>query len=207
MSPSYPYQLYEMAHAALAPARAVSDAASFQFRNPCNPLANMPFGKNVSAGAELFERITRRYGKPTFGLEQDRSRRRRLPPSSKRLSGRSPSAVFCASRVPVSRPVSASRNFCSSRRCPAITQRCYGAPLRRFCPISTSISPIGRTRAWCRSLLGSFDLDDYIVYLREIFAYLGPGVHAIAVCQPSVPLLAAVALMEAERRSPPCRPA
>ena len=72
MSPSYPYQLYEMAHAALAPARAVSDAAHFVFRNPWNPLSNTPLGKNISAGAELFERMTRRYGKPTFGLDEIR---------------------------------------------------------------------------------------------------------------------------------------
>ena len=46
--------------------------------------------------------------------------------------------------------------------------------------------------------LGPFDLDDYIVYLREMLAHLGPGVHTIGVCQPSVPLLAASALMEAD---------
>src|ERR1700685_3434675 len=68
MSPSYPYHLYEMAHAALAPARAVSDAANFVFRNPFNPLSATAFGKNIAAGAELFERMTRRYGKPAFGL-------------------------------------------------------------------------------------------------------------------------------------------
>ena len=45
--------------------------------------------------------------------------------------------------------------------------------------------------------VGSFDLDDYIDYLREILEDLGPGVHTLGVCQPSVPLLAAVALMEA----------
>ena len=46
--------------------------------------------------------------------------------------------------------------------------------------------------------LGPFDLDDYIDYLREMLAHLGPGVHTIGVCQPSVPLLAAAALMEAD---------
>src|SRR5277367_1144496 len=65
---AYQYQFYEMAHAAMAPARAVSDAAHFVFRNPFNPFASTPFGKNVAAGAELFERMTRRYGKPVFGL-------------------------------------------------------------------------------------------------------------------------------------------
>ena len=37
---------------------------------PWNPLSNTPLGKNISAGAELFERMTRRYGKPTFGLDE-----------------------------------------------------------------------------------------------------------------------------------------
>ena len=57
---------------ALAPARAVSDATHFVFRNPWNPLSNTSFGKNISAGAELFERMTRRYGKPAFGLDEIR---------------------------------------------------------------------------------------------------------------------------------------
>src|SRR5271166_1089822 len=40
------------------------------FRNPWNPLSNTSVGKNVSAAAEVFERITRRYGKPIFGLDE-----------------------------------------------------------------------------------------------------------------------------------------
>jgi poly(3-hydroxybutyrate) depolymerase len=45
---------------------------------------------------------------------------------------------------------------------------------------------------------GCFDLDDYINYLIAIFQALGPNLHVVAVCQPSVPVLAAVARMEAE---------
>ncbi len=48
---NYSYQFYEMAHLALAPARSVSDAAHFVFRNPWNPWSNTPLGKNISAGA------------------------------------------------------------------------------------------------------------------------------------------------------------
>ena len=54
LNTAYQYQLYEMAHAALAPARAFSDAAHFLFRNPFNPLSATPFGRNIAAGAELF---------------------------------------------------------------------------------------------------------------------------------------------------------
>ena len=45
---------------------------------------------------------------------------------------------------------------------------------------------------------GAFDLDDYVDYLVEYLEAIGPGAHMLAVCQPSVPALAAVALMNAQ---------
>ncbi|WP_338467550.1 polyhydroxyalkanoate depolymerase [Novosphingobium sp. ZN18A2] len=51
---------------------------------------------------------------------------------------------------------------------------------------------------------GDFDLDDYIDYLIEFLEYIGPGAHMMAVCQPSVPALAATAVMDAAEN--PCRP-
>jgi poly(3-hydroxybutyrate) depolymerase len=45
---------------------------------------------------------------------------------------------------------------------------------------------------------GRFDLDDYVDYIIDILRHLGPDVHVIAVCQPSVPVLAAIARMEAQ---------
>jgi poly(3-hydroxybutyrate) depolymerase len=52
---------------------------------------------------------------------------------------------------------------------------------------------------------GSFDLDDYIDYLVDYLDFIGPGAHMLAVCQPSVPALAATAIMGAARH--PARPA
>jgi poly(3-hydroxybutyrate) depolymerase len=46
---------------------------------------------------------------------------------------------------------------------------------------------------------GRFDLDDYVDYVIEMLQVLGTNMHVIAVCQPSVPVLAAVSVMEAER--------
>jgi poly(3-hydroxybutyrate) depolymerase len=46
---------------------------------------------------------------------------------------------------------------------------------------------------------GRFDLDDYIDYLVEFLEEIGPGAHMLAVCQPSVPAYAAVALMSAQK--------
>ncbi|MCY1670533.1 polyhydroxyalkanoate depolymerase [Novosphingobium sp. SL115] len=51
---------------------------------------------------------------------------------------------------------------------------------------------------------GVFDLDDYIDYLVGFLEHIGPGAHAMAVCQPSVPMFAATAIMGAKNH--PCRP-
>jgi poly(3-hydroxybutyrate) depolymerase len=196
MSPSYPYQLYEMAHAALAPARAVSDATHFVFRNPWNPLSSTALGKNISAGAELFERMTRRYGKPTFGLRE----------------------IEVDGIVhPVLEDVVWIKPFCNLLRFvrPDFPDGASQPKLLIVAPMSGHYATLlrGTVEAflpyfdvhitdWTDARMvplaaGSFDLDDYIDYLREMLAFLGPGVHTIGVCQPSVPLLAAAALMEA----------
>ena len=52
---------------------------------------------------------------------------------------------------------------------------------------------------------GKFDLDDYIDYLIGWLEHIGPGAHVLAVCQPSVPALAAAAIMAADKHK--CRPA
>jgi poly(3-hydroxybutyrate) depolymerase len=53
--------------------------------------------------------------------------------------------------------------------------------------------------------VGRFDLDDYIDYLVAFLEFTGPNTHVMAVCQPSVPALAATAIMGAADH--PCRPA
>jgi poly(3-hydroxybutyrate) depolymerase len=187
-----------MAHAALVPARAVSDATRFIFRNPFNPLANTMFGKNVAAAAELFERMTRRYGKPVFALD---------------------SADAAGARTPVVEEVVWSRPFCNLLRfnrpgADAVERR---RKLLIVAPMSGHYATLlrGTVEAflphfdvyitdWTDARMaplavGPFDLDDYIDYLQAMLVHLGPGVHTLGVCQPAVPLIAAVALMEAKR--------
>ena len=193
---SYSYHFYEMAHAALVPARAATDAAHFLFRNPWNPLANTILGKNISAGAELFERMTRRYGKPTFGLGEIK------------VDG---VAYQVLEDVVWSRPFCNLLHFVRPDLPGAEAQ----PKLLIAAPMSGHYATLlrGTVEAflphcdvyitdWADARMvplaaGVFDLDDYIEYIEEILHCLGPGVHALAVCQPSVPLIAAVALMEA----------
>jgi poly(3-hydroxybutyrate) depolymerase len=51
---------------------------------------------------------------------------------------------------------------------------------------------------------GLFHLDDYVRYVIEFLRSLGPDVHVMSVCQPTVPVLCAVSLMAAN--NDPMRP-
>ena len=189
------YQLYELNHAALGPFRAVADAARLYFKNPLNPLANTPFGRSVAATAELFERSTRRYGKPEFGIDH---------------------TTVGGLTVPVSERVAWERPFCRLLHfAKALPHGVRQPKLLVVAPVSGHYATLLRGTVatmlpdhdvyitdWTDARMvpmsdGPFDLDDYIDYLISIHHVLGPGVHVMAVCQPSVPVLAAVALMEA----------
>jgi poly(3-hydroxybutyrate) depolymerase len=51
---------------------------------------------------------------------------------------------------------------------------------------------------------GEFDFDDFIDHVIQCLEVLGPGAHVVAVCQPAVAVLAAVALMA--QSANPCQP-
>ena len=190
------YQLYELNHAAIGPFRAAVDATRLYFQSPLNPLAHTPFGRNMAAAAELFERTTRRYGKPEFGIVRTR---------------------MAGVNVPVTERVVWERPFCRllhfDKALPPGTSE--QPKLLIVAPVSGHYATLLRGTVaamlpghdvfitdWIDARMvpladGTFDLDDYIDTLIAIHHHLGPGVHVMAVCQPSVPVLAAVALMEA----------
>src|ERR1700680_3803823 len=62
------YWFYEMNQAALNPSRAWADATRLFFKNPVNPLSFTTLGKSVAAACEMFERSTRRYGRPEWRM-------------------------------------------------------------------------------------------------------------------------------------------
>ncbi|MBS3649686.1 polyhydroxyalkanoate depolymerase [Pseudaminobacter sp. 19-2017] len=190
------YQLYELNHAGMQPFRAFADAVKLFYSNPMNPLSHTPVGRSLAAGAELFERTTRRYAKPAFGIEK---------------------TVVDWKEVAVSEKVVWSRPFCRLlhfvRDLPA--GRAADPKLLIVAPISGHYATLlrGTVEAmlphadvyitdWTDARMvplsdGRFDLDDYIDYLIAMLHRLGPNTHVMGVCQPSVPVLAAAALMEA----------
>lgn len=197
------YQLYEMNHAAMAPLRASAEMMRQAYNNPLNPLSNTAFGRSLDAGFEVFERLTRRYGKPEFGLA---------------------SAVVDGHAVAVTEETVWSKPFCNlvHFKRDISSDRKSDPRILLVAPMSGHYATL--LRGTVEALLpsadlyitdwldartvptseGAFDLDDYISYVVEMLQHLGEGVHVVAVCQPSVPVLAAVSLMEAD--SDPCAP-
>jgi poly(3-hydroxybutyrate) depolymerase len=193
------YWLYEISHAALNPARAFSDVTRLYLKNPLNPWSHTTFGKTVAASAEMFERFTRRYSKPDWDIH---------------------STVVGGERVDVHITPVWERPFCRLLH----FERVMKSAPRRPQPKVVIVAPMsghyatllrGTVEAflpnhdvyiteWVDARLvplaeGLFDLDDYIDYVISILHALGGDCHLIAVCQPSVPVLAAVARMEADR--------
>lgn len=190
------YQLYELNHAAMAPFRATADAMRLAYQNPLNPLSHTVVGRTLAAGFEVFERVTRRYGKPEFGL---------------------PFTRIDGWPVAVREQIVWKRPFCNlihfhrdlgpgHARDPKILivapmSGHYATLLRGTVEALLPSAEIYITD-WTDARMvpvadGSFDLDDYIDYIIEMLHHLGQDTHVVAVCQPSVPVLAAVAVMEA----------
>ncbi|TPW28384.1 polyhydroxyalkanoate depolymerase [Pararhizobium mangrovi] len=189
------YQWYELSHAAIMPWRAAADAMRLAYQNPFNPLSHTTMGRAVAAGFEVFERSTRRYAKPEFGFTE-----------TKINSG----------PVAVTEEIVWSRPFCDLRHFKRdLPEGAHAGPkILVVAPMSGHHATL--LRGTVEALLpkadvyitdwvdarrvpvveGAFNLDDFIDYTIEMLQLLGPDVHVMAVCQPAVPVLAAVALME-----------
>ena len=192
------YWLYEMGHAALDPSRAFADATKLFFKNPINPLAHTTYGKSVAAAMELFERTTRRYGRPEWLIEDTIVGGERVPVNIKTVWER----PFC-------RLLHFERAFTHVPRRPqpkilivAPMSGHYATLLRgtveAFLPNHDVYITDWRNARSVPVAEGRFDLDDYIDYVISILHMMEGDAHIVAVCQPSVPVLAAVALMEAD---------
>lgn len=189
------YDLFEMGHVAVRPARYTANAYRMFFNNPFNPIAHTAIGRSAVAACEVFERTTRRYSKPAFGISTTKVDATPVA-VTERVVWQSP---FC-------RVVHFRRDLPESR-----------APdpkVLLVAPMSGHHATL--LRGTVKSLLpehevyitdwidarmvprssGHFDLDSYIQHMISIFHGFEGDVHVMAVCQPSVPVLAAVSHME-----------
>ncbi len=191
------YHLHELQRRFLNPMSVWAQATSELFSSPYSPLAYTPLSRRLAAGYELMHRVGKRYEKPAFDL---------------------PTTNVAGVEVKISEEVVLERPFCELRHFnrqlpPKLAKRAPDPRVLLVAPMSGHHATLLRdtVRAllpdhdvwitdWIDARLvpvaeGPFHLDDYVDYVREFIKHLGPSVHVISVCQPTVPVLAAIALM------------
>ena len=191
------YHSYELAHACISPMRFGTESFREMFDSPLNPLNYTVMGKSMVAACELFERVTRRYGKPHFDI---------------------PEIMIDGQPVRIEEEVVLDRTFCRLlhfHRDGEVAQQRKDPKVLIVAPLSGHYATLlrGTVKAmlpehdvyitdWVDARAvpanaGYFDLDDFIDYVMRFVRFLGPDTHVMAVCQPAVPVLAATALMAA----------
>lgn len=196
------YHAYEWQRAWLGGASAWASVGAELLSNPRNPMGYLGLGPIAASALEVFAHATSPRGKPAFGIE---------------------AVTVDGEARPVSEALVLAKPFGDLRR---FTHDGLGQDAPKVlivAPMSGHYATLLRgtvermvERAevyvtdWTDARMvpdseGGFDLDDYIDYLVEYLAFIGPGTHVIAVCQPSVPAFAATAVMGAAGH--PARPA
>jgi poly(3-hydroxybutyrate) depolymerase len=188
------YPIHEFQRAFLEPWRILAELGAGAYANPFSPLAYMPSSHKYAAGFELLLRMTQRYGKPEFGID---------------------SVIVAKRAVTVHEQVAADKPFC--RLLHFVKSGVMNQPkVLVVAPLSGHFATLLRDTV--RTMLcdhevyvtdwkdardipfseGPFHFDDYVAYVQEFIRLLGPDVHVISVCQPTVPVLAAVSLLAAQ---------
>lgn len=194
------YSMKEMQNAGMAPLRMMANATKQMFSNPLSPMSYTGIGRQMAAAGELVERVTQSYPKPSFGLQH---------------------TLIGGKTVDVWDEVVLAKPFCNLRHFARGTKQ-KDSKLLIVAPMSGHHATL--LRGTVEAMLphhdvyitdwmdgrevalfkGEFDLNTYIDYIVEFLHHIGEGAHTMAVCQPSVPLMAAVALMNDVKD--PCAP-
>ncbi|HCW18493.1 MULTISPECIES: polyhydroxyalkanoate depolymerase [Achromobacter] len=197
------YQLHEMQRAFLTPFAAFTDAGSQLFSSPYSPLAYTPISRQMAAGYELMTRIGKEYQKPAWNL---------------------PETQINGKPVRVTETLALDKPFCrlvhfhrdvraAGRDDPKVLLVAplsgHHATLLRDTVRALLPNHDVYVTDWVDARMvplaaGPFHLNDYVRYVQDFIRHLGPDVHVISVCQPTVPVLAAVSLMATA--NDPCQP-
>ena len=197
-APPLLYSLFEAQHAALAPMRLMAELSRGWFGHPFSPFTLSPLAKEITASSDLFLRVTNRYEKPKWGLD------------TTTVNGR---------EVPVEEEVTLHKPFCRLIHFKRAASSKDDRKILVVAPLSGHHSTLLRDTVrtmlpdndvyvtdWVDARMvpmsaGPFHLDDYVDYVREFVRLLSPNLNVVSVCQPTVPVLAAMSLM-AEDKEP-----
>jgi poly(3-hydroxybutyrate) depolymerase len=186
------YQQYEFQRMALSPIRMFAGSALAFLEMPFNPMRLTPLGRFTTAALDAFEHSTRQFGKPNFGHTHTQ------------IDGQD---VAIHEEVVLSHPWVDLKRFRREEARPNDPRLLIVAPLSghyatllrgtvaAFLPDHDVYITDWRDAREVPVTAPDFDLDDYFDEVISFLHHLGPGTHVLAVCQPAVPVLSAVALM------------
>ena len=180
------YSLYEAQHTALAPWRFWAEFYRGWFDHPFSPFSHLPIARRIAATNDLFLRLTGRYEKPSWNLggydvASDK-------PFCKLLHFRNSGAK---PKVLVVAPLSGHHSTLLRDTVRALLAE-HDVWVTDW--VDARMVPLSA---------GPFHLADYVDYVREWITQLSPDLNVISVCQPTVPVLAAVSLMAARGEAQP----
>jgi poly(3-hydroxybutyrate) depolymerase len=202
------YQFYEFQRALLYPLTAWAQAASKTFANPASPLAYVPGATRYSAAYELLYRLGKDYEKPEFDIHQ---------------------IVKDGYNIPIVEQTIIEKPFCRLLRFKRYADDSEAVAQLKDEPVVLVCAPLSGhhstlLRDTVRTLLqdhkvyitdwmdarmvpledGPFHLDDYVKYIEEFIRHIGAkNLHVLSVCQPTVPVLAAISLMASRGEATP----
>jgi poly(3-hydroxybutyrate) depolymerase len=191
------YQLHEQNRSLVAPFLQWANAWAKLLIHPVSPVARIPFVRHIAAGYELMYRLGKEYEKPPFAIH---------------------TTVVGGKTAGISEEVTLNKPFCALLH---FRKNLGDEELARLnhpkvllvAPLSGHHSTLLRDTVhgllpnhdvyitdWTDARRvpvseGAFHLHDYIYYVQDFIRLLGPDLHVISVCQPTVPVLAAIALM------------
>ena len=195
------YQMHEMNRTLLSPLIQWAEASSKLFTNPVSPFAHTPFAQRIAAGYELMFRLGKDYEKPTFGI------------TSVDIDGQ---------RVSVIEEIELEKPFCKLlhfRKESRNSKKTKQPKILLVAPLSGHHATLLRDTVktllpehdvyitdWTDARMvsmdhGAFHLHDYVYYVQDFIRHLGPNLNVISVCQPTVPVLAAISLMASNKEA------
>ncbi len=204
------YQIFETQRSIMEPFADLAQAAAKLYSNPLNPMAQTPLAQRVSAGYALMHRLGKDYEKPEFGIRTVKVNK---------------TDVAIHERVEIDKPFCELRRFKRFSDDPATLTMLKAQPaVLIVAPLSGHYATLLRDTVktmlqdhkvyitdWKNARLvplsdGEFHLDDYINYVQEFIRHLQAiygHCHVVSVCQPTVPVLAAVSLMASRGEKTP----
>jgi poly(3-hydroxybutyrate) depolymerase len=204
------YQLYETQRSLMEPFSDLAQAAAKLYGSPLNLAGQNPFAQRISAGYDLLHRLGKDYEKPEFGI---------------RTVDVDGTDVAIHERIEIDKP------FCELRRFKRFTDDTNTLTKLKGQPAVLIVAPLSGHYAtllrdtvktmlkdhkvyitdWKNARLvpledGEFHLDDYVNYVQEFIRHVQEhygNCHVMSVCQPTVPVLAAVSLMASRGETTP----